>query len=152
MQAKQFDQWTRQFGGQLTRRTAIVGLLALATASVPRAISAQSGTPTAVQDDDDQSDADVVSRGLCADIVWCKASQMNMRDSTVTTLAIGRIPGGPYETEWCARCFQLTDTTWLPGCWPIGHDLHDLNALCNSTFPADCQNNCCAGATIDFYC
>lgn len=161
--ATQFDRWTRRFGAQRSRRAVIAGLVGLALAAVPRASGAQPGTPVPIDSDDDpletpddvgQATAQVsASQGVCADFVWCKTSQTDMRDGAVTTLPVGRIPGGPYETQWCWDCYRLGDNgPGLPGCVPVSHDRRELEALCNSAYPDLCDNDCCAGALFDVYC
>jgi hypothetical protein len=162
MDATPFDQWTRRFAVRHSRRALIAGLLSLVVVAGPRAASAQSATPVPADDDDDQPDTPAddegqtgqvgAAEGVCADFVWCKASQMNMRDGTVTTLPVGRIPGGPYETKWCWDCYHLTSDSTIPGCVPIGHEITELEALCNAAFPDMCQGDCCAGALFDIYC
>ena len=159
MNATQFDGLIRRLGESPSRRAVLSGLLGAAMLPVSRTLGAQPATPVAVEDQPaDTSDADASNsqlsgaQGICADFVWCKASQMNMRDGTVTTLPVGRIPGGPYETQWCWDCYHLTSDSTIPGCVPIGHDISELVSLCNNAYPDQCQGDCCAGALFDVFC
>ena len=160
MDANQFDRWTKLFAQRFSRRTAVAGLGAASVASLasPRWVLGQDDDDD--QDDDDQntddqggddgddSSDDDLGFEICQDILYCKRQHCNQNvypdgSGECHFDLIGDIPGGPYPQR-----FKFG----IPPCEIIGHDVRELEALCNSTYPGDgahgCNNQCLACATI----